>query len=267
MKKLLDDFLLEFFLDLILFSYLLYHQDIGIITLSNTRDKKISTRMDIITKKRLRHAKIVSTLIFMMPYVRCVILNGSLAQGKSKVSSDIDFLIICRRKRIFTARFFCMLITWISGLKRSSDESSDHSGLICLNYFMTDDNLIIPHNRSEEINKYCAQNYSQSILLKGDKKIFVEYLAKNILWMKKYLDKNRLESMASKIEKHGEGDYAKEKLLEKFLNKKFGDSLERIIKNIQIKRIQKDTRTVRYPQLIVINDKELRFHPPKKKYK
>ncbi len=220
--------------------------------------------MDIITKKRLRHAKIVSTLIDKMPFVKCVILNGSLASGESKITSDIDFLIICQRGRIFTVRFFSILATWITGLKRQSNENSNHSGLVCLNYFMTDDNLSIPNNRSYEVNKYCARNYSRSIILSGDKKIFANYLKKNIDWMKEYLNIEEIEEMRQKINYYELCINKKTKLIENVMSKKWGDKFENIIKNIQIKRIKNDPRTYKYPQLIVINNKELRFHPPKK---
>jgi len=39
--------------------------------------------------------------------------------------------------------------------------------------------------------------------------------------------------------------------------------LESILKKYQIKKIESDPRTKKYPALIVYNDKELRFHPPK----
>ena len=56
---------------------------------------------------------------------------------------------------------------------------------------------------------------------------------------------------------------AAKRLSEVFLSGRFGDWLERKLKSIQIKKIESDPRTKKYPLLIVYNDRELRFHPPK----
>lgn len=209
-------------------------------------------------KTRLRHAKFISTLIIWQPFVRAVILNGSLTSQKVGPSSDIDLLIIAKSGRIFTARFFCLLAVWLTGLKRSSDEQRSHRGRVCLNYFLTDGFLIIPHHRSAEMNRYCAENYSSSILLSGDEAIFDKFLSMNEQWMNTYL--------ADKIGKRArdkEGHRLKPRAIEKYLSGQFGQKLENYLKKIQYSRIERDPRTKRYPDLIYVDDREMRFHPPK----
>ena len=53
------------------------------------------------------------------------------------------------------------------------------------------------------------------------------------------------------------------RIMESFLKGKTGDRLENKLKNIQTRSIEKDPRTRLYPQLIVYNNREMRFHPPK----
>lgn len=215
------------------------------------------------TKKRIRVAKIISTLIFWVPFVRCVILNGSLAQGRSKKTSDIDLLIICKSGRIFTARFLSTILVWLTGLKRSSNESKYHGGRICLNYFLTDEFLIIPHNRGEEMDRYCAKNYSQSLLMAGDQIVFEKYIETNHGWMQKYVTAQNIRPQTQKMMVSSNQPKAK-LVFERLLSGIFGQRIEMWLKGLQINRINNDPRIKKYPHLIVVNDNEMRFHPPKK---
>lgn len=218
-------------------------------------------------KRRLREAKIIATLLAKLPFVRCVILNGSLAQSKIKSKSDIDLLIIAKSGRIFMARSLCLFVVWLSGKKRSSNEQKSHAGRFCLNYFLTSDFLIIPHNREKKINKYCAENYSQSVLLAGDEELFNKFMQKNWSWMKKYLGIQKLEFKSQNYNVKVKNNDKKRAFSEKMLGGKFGDNLEQWLKKIQLKRINCDPRTAKYPDLIMANDQEMRFHPPKERSK
>ena len=210
-------------------------------------------------KKRLRYAVRVGRALAIFPFVRCVILNGSLAVGRSKESSDIDILIVSKPGRIFTARFFINSFASIFGIKRSKIEESDHSGKFCFNYFLTEHFLKIPDNRDPKINKYCAENYSQSIYLAGDPLIFTNFMKTNKALFERYHCVPR--SLTHKNSYRGEGPF--QRILEFVLNGYFGDLFEDMVKKYQVKKIEGNLIAAKYPDLIVYNDKELRFHPPK----
>ena len=225
-----------------------------------------------IYSRRLYNLKIMAKALQLAPFIRCIILNGSMAEGKIKKSSDIDLLIIAKRGRIFTCRAAVLFWAHISGLKRSTDNTRSHVGRFCFNYFLTDNFLMIPHNREEKMNKYCAENYSKSRLIWGDNNIFSNYMNINAKWMKKHLPSlhhpaldagstNRLRSISRFPIKSGMTAFAV--FFEKILSGRFGNWVERVLKNIQVKKINRDPRTKKYPELIVTNNKELRFHPPK----
>jgi len=227
--------------------------------------------MDKLLKKRIRLTKLVSTLIYSMPFVSCVILNGSLAQGKINAQSDIDLLLISKKGRIFTARFFAVALVWIIGLKRSSDEKKFHGGKFCLNYFLSNNFLKIPHNREEKINRYCAENYSQAILVIGDDIVFKKFIDINIKWMKRYLKSQKTPIYREYPVKKSLLFFVNpiKKVSECLLGGNIGIKLEKLLKYFQLKKIMRDKRTSMYPDLIVVNDYEMRFHPPKsisKKY-
>lgn len=202
--------------------------------------------------------------------MRCVILNGSTACGKIKGSSDIDLLIIAEKRRVFTARAFCVFLVYLSGRKRSSDDHKSHRGRLCLNYFLTSGYLMVPHNRSYEMNKYCAENYSGSVLLAGNRELFEKFMKVNESWMSKYPGKNS-KFLISNVKSNPKSQKTMEqwdsgtiqKVTEYVLVGNLGNRLEAWLKKVQLSRINHDPRTSKYPDLIVANDREMRFHPPK----
>jgi len=239
-------------------------------------------------KIRARHAKLISTLINGLPFVRCIILTGSMVSGDITPQSDIDFLIIAKTGRIFSVRFFTNILVWATGLKRSSREGSNPAGKICLNYYMTEGFLIVPHHRDDQINRYCARSYSNTVLLAGDRAIYNKFIKMNEMWIKKYIEQTSTEilhrkntenkqfslsnhlSLRAIDQRERRGNLAKElksyklkPVFENLLCGKFGDKLEQRFKIIQLKRIYSDPRTRRYPDLIFANDREMRFHPRK----
>ena len=215
-----------------------------------------------LVRRRLFKARFISRAIACLPFVRCVILNGSLASGEHKKSSDIDILIIAEDERIFTARFFVNILAIILGIKRSSDRGKPHAGKFCFNYFLTASFLKIPTGRGTEMDRYCAQNYSKSQFIAGDIELFKKFMRTN---------KKLFEKYNCKITNN------KSQISNKILNSKFQilnsvkggleyfltDRFEILVKNYQVRRIESDPRTKKYPSLIVYNDRELRFHPPR----
>ena len=263
---------------------------------------------------RLRNLRLMVKLLCFAPFVRCVILNGSMAgdllchlkpaemagEGSQyldgeilrrkapqndrknwiiKPSSDIDILIIAKSGRIYTCRAAVLFWAGLSGLKRSSRSEKTHAGRFCFNYFLTENFLEIPHNRGEKVDKYCAENYSKSVLLWGDQKLFERFMSINLKWMRKYINvtkrpQNYFTERAQKKENSqfvfSRNLYIRsrkelQKIIEIILSKRFGNWLEYTLRNIQIKRIKKDPASKKYPKFIVFNDRELRFHHPKTK--
>lgn len=192
-----------------------------------------------------------------VPFIRAIILNGSLAQGKIKETSDIDLLMIVQKGRLYTARLFLIILGFLTGQKRSKDENKPHAGKFCFNYFMTENYLQIPIGRGEEMDKYCAMNYSKSLLISGDTKIFDKFIKANKELFAKY---NCDVATSAKV---SDNNSTIKRIFERMLGGKFGDWLELRFKSLQIKLIEKDPRTKAFPELIVCSDQEARFHPPK----
>lgn len=235
-------------------------------------------------KKTVKFANIFQTV----PFVEALLLNGSLAQGKSKESSDIDILTITTSGRLYTARFFMIVLGVLTGQKRSKEENRVHAGKFCFNYFLSDSYLKIPTGRGREMDQYCANNYKNSVLIWGSDETYERFFKVNASLFNKYLDKeivapcdsldgpayrqagrNDIGEKMAKSFPVRDNNFAKavRTIIERLLSDRFGDWLETRLKKLQISLIQKDERTRKYPNLVVYNDLEARFHPPKNKKK
>ena len=213
-------------------------------------------------KRYLRCAR-WSRVFISLPFTRAIILNGSLATGTSKKSSDIDLLIITKPGRIFTARFLVNVLGVLTFIKRTSSESSSHANLFCFNYFMTESFLKIPVGRGKEVDDYCADNYSKSVLVAGDRVVFDKFMTENnALFGNRALTDPKQFCMY--FSNNNSINYLK-KFTEYLFGGRIGDIVETGLKIFQKRLIEIDERTKKYPEFIVYNDQELRFHPPKKK--
>lgn len=214
----------------------------------------------------IKKIKVMAGFLAVIPFIEAIILNGSLAQKKATNVSDIDILIISSNKRIWTVRLLVNFLAIISFQKRSKDEGRGHAKKFCFNYFLTSGFLKIPVGRGEEIDSYCADNYSQSVLIWGDTKLFENFLNDNkALFLKTSKTyPNRQFDSVFPLARSFVGTYIKNSF-EKYLKNSIGDRLEAWAKQFQLKKINLDERTKRYPKYIVCSDHELRFHPPKKR--
>ena len=201
-------------------------------------------------KEYLRRAKVVAFYLQLAPFIKMVGLNGSLSRGEAKKTSDIDFLIIAGKNRIWTCRMFVTLITELSGYRRQGKKVA---GMVCLNRYQANDFLtILPKN------EYHARVFSQLIPLVDIDSTYNQYLKKNV-WMVK-LDWPLIENR--KMISYSRFLSMLRNFQEKMLSGGFGDWLEKVLKNYQKRRILRDKRTAKASEgRIRVSDKELCFHP------
>lgn len=202
--------------------------------------------MQNLQKKLFKKAQFAAKIAQIIPFVKMIGLNGSLAQNKIKATSDIDFLIVTKYGRVFTARFFIIILYQIFGLKRTNNKIA---GQICLNRFITDRSLeIIPKD------EYHAKNYALTIPL-FDEVIYEDFVKANF-WMNKYAQfykgKKYLSSKILLFFKH---------IIEFILSGKFGDLIEKKCKQFELKKIISNPLTKEGKGIIIATDKMLCFHP------
>jgi predicted nucleotidyltransferase len=80
-------------------------------------------------------AGIVTHVIKRFPFVRGVFVTGSLSKNSSDSSSDLDFMVITRKGRLWIARTLLMLFKKIFLLNSYK--------YFCINFLLSEDNLEI----------------------------------------------------------------------------------------------------------------------------
>ena len=192
----------------------------------------------------------------VVPFVKMVLVSGSLALGNSKKESDVDLIITAEKGRIWTVRTFVTLLTSILGTRRYKNKTENK---ICLNHYITNESLKIPFE-----SLYNAQSYLHLINVydsEKDKKIFKKFQQENS-WIKKYVLNYEYSELGSfrSIKRNRTLNFISV-FLETIFSGKRGDYLEKKLAVVQSKRIKKDKLYKKSGGRITINNSQLEFHP------
>lgn len=121
-------------------------------------------------------------LIARFPFVRAVLISGSLSKGYMDPTCDIDFFIITARKRLWICRTILVLYKRIF-----LGNSHKH---FCVNYFLDEDHLEI-----EEKNLFTATELATVIPLTGGD-YYKKLMAVNLGWLIKLFPNFRIPDIA-----------------------------------------------------------------------
>lgn len=218
-------------------------------------------KRDFLTK-RINNLKIVGCLLQLAPFIRGVILTGSMTNGLASEKSDIDLLIISAPKRLYTARLFSTFWVEITGLRRRPT-TKNPAGKFCLNYYLASDNLdICPHTAR------CAR-FHRHIIRVWDKDGTFERLWRENQWLRRFTVPIKNKKLVKQVENNFPIDrpVALSILrlpLEIILSGKLGDWVEERLRNWQIQKITHSRQYKKNKKGIVFSRSELRLHPKKR---
>jgi hypothetical protein len=170
--------------------------------------------------KHYRVAHFVSGMISRYPFVRAVMVTGSLSKKAQSKEADIDFFVITEPGRLWLCKTILMLFKKVFLLNSKK--------YFCINYFIDSLHLEIP-----EKNIFTATELA-FIQPMNNPRLFTELLVANE-WMKSYFpnwagtDKGCQETR----------DTILKKILEWVFRGKFGDALDTYLMNIYRKRSEK----------------------------
>lgn len=189
-----------------------------------------------------------------IPFVDFVLAAGSMATGNVKPESDFDVIVGARSGRIFTARFFCVLAFGILGWRRAKFSHKESAAdKICLNHFITEKSYRLsgPHNA------YWQGLYQSLVPLFGDSDKINRFFEANNDWLPK--PKIYVDDLRHFHDGHSWFKKIKELALGGFI----GDWFEKVLRRIQVSRIEKSLKTdpPGYKPRIKYSDDELEFHP------
>ena len=212
-------------------------------------------------RRRVKNLKVLGYLLQIAPFVRAVILTGSMTIGSTKESSDIDLLIVTKKRRLYLSRFFVTLLTTITGLRRTP-KTKNPAGKFCLNYYLAADNLDIrPHTAR------CAR-FHRHIFRIWDKDGIYERVYRENQWLRNYepkiVDESQIEILKNNFPLDRWLILSLIRLpLEILLAGKLGNFAEDKFSKWQMSKILNSKARKDNKKTIIVNKNELRLHPKK----
>jgi len=210
-----------------------------------------------IADQKWKKTKQMVKLLQLIPFIRLVVVSGSLAMDNPKKESDIDLLIVTRNGRIWTCRGIITLFIHLLGQRRHGYLTKDR---FCLNHYLTDQSLKIPL-----ASLYNAQTYAHLVPVweaeEYDVPKYNKFQRAN-QWLKDYLFfyPQSQQGYLRQIKSNQSFTFSR-RLRESILDKKIGDALEFILRKVQTRRISQDPLTYQSGGRVVFNDEQLEFHP------
>jgi len=201
-------------------------------------------------KSRMRAARLYSRIISHFPFVRGVMLSGSISKGYMGKRDDIDYFIVTKPGRLWITRTLLVLFKKVFLFNSYRN--------FCINYFVDEDKLHI-----QEKNRFTATEIA-FLMPVYNKDVHNKMLEAN-RWIKQYYP---LFSQ--------NGEYAIEKdsivkrFLELLLDNKLGDRLDDYLLNLSRKIIQQkfdSANNTSFALSFVIKKNELRYLPNRQQHR
>ncbi len=209
-------------------------------------------RRRMISLEKIKKARRVMRGLRFVPWVKAIFIGSSLGILNATENSDIDFLVITSKNRIWSARFFLAGALAVFGMRPKEGKTRDK---FCLGYFLTEDNLNLEDTKIDDSDICLGYLLAAYLPLYDEDNLWEKFWLENN-WIKKYLP-----NFDSRIK------------TEKFLIKPRLIKAKRILARTQfeweeglVKRFQlwkmpailkemanKDTR-------VIVNDKRLKLH-------
>jgi predicted nucleotidyltransferase len=199
-----------------------------------------------LAQKRLKTARKMSWFISKFPFVRAILLSGSLSKGFMEEDSDIDYFVVTHPNRLW---FLRSLLTIFKKLFLLNSKR-----FFCINYFIDSENLEI-----KEKNVFTATEIITLIPTYGSG-IYDELYKKNI-WVKEYYP-NFPKRLTDEVlaEKKGIVKHSFEKILATKLGDKLDDFFMTMFAKHNKKRYGKYDPT-EYKIAFKSSKKESKHHP------
>jgi len=207
------------------------------------------------TDKFLQRARIAGQLLEWVPFMRMAGLNGSIVRGEETEKSDIDFLIIARHGRLYTARFFATIFVHLTGWRRYGDKIA---GRICLNCYLSDKKLDITPRDPKSLGKV-ARAYKYLIPLVDINRTSNKFFEIN-KWFCGYKVAGSKYQRKLIDEISPRGPEKPVRFFEIYLKGSVGNWVEKKLMDYQVKRIVAGKKT---GDETVATQDEIRLHPKK----
>jgi len=215
--------------------------------------------------KRWSKIRRIAVFLSLVPYLRGLLISGSLSINNTKKDSDIDFLVMTKESRIWTCRTFLVLFLQIIGQRRHGSLVANR---VCLNQYVAQNqpDLEFQNLNNQTLSLSNAHLHSRLIPLTGfhnfQKLQTQNQWATNYLYFFPFAKNSHLRRVneTSPLFRLGRGGA---KIVESIIDSSLGDYIEQRLGSWQTNRIQSKT-AAQPPKTneLYLSDTLLLFHYP-----
>lgn len=199
----------------------------------NKPEKKFSWKTFLKKEKesqiKINEVRKALKVFSFIPFLKNIFICGSVARKTSSEKSDIDFLIIAGKGRVWLVRFCLTIFSFLLGKKTSS--FGERKDKFCLNHYRAAGNETI---EKELQDIYSASEYTRMLNLYASENQN-DFLGGNKEWMKNF--EPNFDSIKPPLF-HFPNSKKTKKTLERILGKGGGKALENLLKKIQKMKIK-----------------------------
>lgn len=146
-----------------------------------------------ISQEKVAEGEKLLRLIKYLPWVKAMIVSGSIAVDNAKPKDDLDWLVITTDNSLWLVRPLLLILASFFGKRRG--RNGDHrDNSWCFNMFLTESSLAMPVDKK---SVYTAYEICQAKFLLAKGSVEKDFLLNNS-WVKKYLP-NFYESRLNEV--------------------------------------------------------------------
>lgn len=157
-----------------------------------------------------------------IPFLDFALVGGSLAAGGAHAGSDWDIIAGTRRGRLYTARFFCLVIFRLLRLRVGQMKRYG----FCFNNFVGGGTALLPAKSA-----YARAMHAGLVPLVGEPRMIREFLVRSGAW--------REGAFADRRYRYRQPKIGAVRFVERLLEGAVGTMLERALRSWQMKRVEK----------------------------
>ena len=222
------------------------------------REETIASRESrvALVEKKMEIAEKGAKKLRWVPFVRAVFVCNTLSMGVVTEESDVDFLVVTKRGRIWIARFFSNIILKLFRLRTGR---GSHADKICLSFFLAQGSLNVSETKISD-DVYLAYWLDQLIPVYDPADIHGQIRRENA-WVKRYVPHGmRAYDTAPRWAVSGGGAArGVRNVFEKMWKGKYGDHVQAQMKAIQMQKFSR--RGVKGDGThVIINEHMIKLH-------
>lgn len=218
-----------------------------------------------LANKKFKIALLVSRFLRWLPFIKMIAICNTTGYNNASEKSDIDFFIIVKNGRLWLARLLITILVTSLGIRQHGRKIANR---ICLSFYLTDNSLDLSAVALKPNDVHLVYWLATTFAPIYDAGIYQHFFTANN-WLKDFLPNLYEVILTDRLR-------IKNKRLNLFLNRLgeklsfgyFGDFLEKIARQLQIKRINRyfGQAINQSDHNVVISKSMLKFHKTDRRF-